>query len=153
MVRLVQSATILSLFGTFVYGLDHSHYLLQFEEWTQLHGKSYENAEEYTKRHEIFLANAQIVQRHNQAYESGHTLYAMTLKSPFADLTNEEFAASYLMESQNCSATHKSSGKLRSEEEQIIKLPKFVDWRTRGVITPIKNQKHVSRVHLIPGNV
>lgn len=65
----------------------------------------------------------------------------MTLASPFADLTAEEFASSFLMEGQNCSATHTSSGPLR-EDFDIQDLPHFVDWRTKGVITPVKNQKH-----------
>jgi cathepsin H len=115
-------------------------HLLGFDEWLDWHNKSYENdfPGEFRKRHGIFKANAGIVQRHNEAFLRGDTNYAMTLKSPFADMTADEFADQYLMESQNCSATHTSSGKL---EYNLEDLPSFVDWRTRGIITPIKNQK------------
>lgn len=129
--------------------------LLEFEDWLVLHDKSYQSTQELAKRREIFLANAQVVQQHNQAYEAGVTAYAMTLASPFADLTDDEFAVSYLMESQNCSATHQSSGKVSSlidekyHGQSVQDLPSSIDWRTRGVITPIKNQKHVSRFIII----
>lgn len=119
---------------------------IDFEGWVEWHGKSYPSADEFALRHEIFLANAQVVERHNRAYRAGLTSYAMALTSPFADLTDDEFARTHLMASQNCSATHTSSGQLSTVAAAKEELPSFVDWRTRGVITPIKNQKHVSRV-------
>jgi len=109
-----------------------------FQQWLEFHGKVYETTEEYLYRQEIFRANAAIVARHNDAYDRGYTKYVMSTKSPFADLTDQEFMSLWLMEGQNCSATHTSSGTLR---QQNVALPKSVDWRTRGVITPIKNQK------------
>ena len=62
----------------------------------------------------------------------------MSVDGPFADLTDDEF---YLMEGQNCSATHTSPGPV-SDESSGLDLPKAMDWRTQGVITPIKNQGH-----------
>jgi len=104
--------------------------------------------EEYERRLEIFIENSNKVDRHNEAYERGYTSYAMTLsESPFADVTDEEFRSLYLMEDQNCSATHHrsltttSSNLMASLLENSGPLPKSIDWRTKGVITPIKNQK------------
>jgi cathepsin H len=118
---------------------DASSDLLDFEQWSSLHEKSYPSAKEIDLRRAIFEANAGIVHRHNQAFQQGWTSYAMTLASPFADLTADEFASIYLMDGQNCSATHRSSGSLFHGEVQD--LPTFVDWRTKGIVTPIKNQK------------
>jgi len=100
----------------------------------------------------VFATNLQTVERHNAAFERGHTSYAMSLEGPFADLTDTEFETTYLMSKPNCSATHTSSGSVQStfgptrEEEQpsvpsVLDLPDAVDWRTEGVITPIKSQK------------
>lgn len=145
-------------------GMD-SATMLSFDDWMTLHGKTYndheeqqrqqqtmERNDEYWYRRNIYESNAQLVLLHNQAYKQGYTTYAMTLNSPFADMTADEFQDAYLMEGQNCSATHISSGSIHGSlysgsssnnnnyylEE---KLPEFVDWRTRGIITPIKNQK------------
>ncbi len=87
---------------------------LSFEDWVEKHGKIYDDDVELQKRLKVYLANAEIVERHNQAFEKGYTSFAMTMDSPFSDLTDEEFHSSYLMESQNCSATHTSSGKLQT---------------------------------------
>ena len=66
--------------------------------------------EEYERRLEMFATNAKKVKRHNKAFEAGFTSYKMTVDdSPFADLSDEEFRLGYLIESQDCSATHVSS--------------------------------------------
>eukprot|EP00980_Cylindrotheca_fusiformis_P007759 scaffold1648_cov115-Cylindrotheca_fusiformis.AAC.14 len=110
-----------------------------FHLWMETHGKSYDDGLEYQNRLSVFQSNAEVVVRHNQAFEKGYTSYAMSLLgSPFADLTDAEFESSYLMDSQNCSATtHVSSGNLPT-----VEIPKSVDWRTKGILTPVKNQGH-----------
>jgi hypothetical protein len=85
-----------------------------FDGWLERHDKAYFETE-YQKRFTIFHQNHALVQKHNAAYDRGYTSYTMTIDGPFADTTDEEFAALYLMDSQNCSATT-SSGKLRNEE-------------------------------------
>jgi len=140
-----------------------------FDKWLKEHNKSYssssndtppqskrqqqqqqqqDSVEEYERRLEIFVANTKKVARHNEAFQKGYTSYAMTVsESPFADLTDEEFRSVYLMEEQNCSATHRSSALSSSSASALLllensgPLPKSIDWRTKGVLTPIKNQK------------
>jgi hypothetical protein len=87
---------------------------LSFDDWVQKHRKVYADDFEYQKRLNVYLANTKIVERHNQAYKIGYTSFAMTMESPFSDLTDTEFHSTHLMESQNCSATHTSSGKLQA---------------------------------------
>jgi hypothetical protein len=90
------------------------HLHLDFDAWMIRHDKAYSEDQEYLDRRAIYLKNRQLVDTHNYAYQQGWTLYNMTLEGPFADLSHEEFESSYLMESQNCSATHTSSGKVSS---------------------------------------
>jgi cathepsin H len=133
-------------------GLDkHKHHRLKerhfFDAWADRHHKSYRTEEEAQRRFVIWKDNVDHVHAHNQAYEMGYTLYSKTiLDSPFADLTDHEFVALYLMEPQDCSATtHKSSGRLRPANEKTVYLlnEKFaIDWRTKGIMTPIKDQGH-----------
>ena len=122
-----------------------------FDAWLSQHSKSYPDPAEYRRRLSVFAANVDAVERHNAAYDRGYTTYAMSVDGPFADLTDAEFSALYLMEGQNCSATHTSSGPvpdgyngddIPAVESDLKRLPKAVDWRTQGVVTPIKNQGH-----------
>jgi cathepsin H len=116
---------------------------LQFAQWRQRHGKIYPNGNELAERFGIFQQNHRHVTQHNEAYDRGYTLYKKTMGGPFADMTDAEFTASHLMEPQDCSATHTSSGRLRAaEEKQAPGKPLHVDWRTRGIMTPVKNQGH-----------
>mmetsp|Transcript_6153 Transcript_6153/g.9446 ORF Transcript_6153/g.9446 Transcript_6153/m.9446 type:complete len:380 (-) Transcript_6153:188-1327(-) len=115
---------------------------LDFNGWLKLNEKFYDTKKEYNKRMAIFHANQALVKRHNIAFEDGLTSYRMTMESPFADMTADEFSSNYLMEPQECSATtHQSSGMLRPPNtERGRKLS--VDWRTKGIMTPVKNQGH-----------
>ena len=117
-----------------------------FELWVEQHGKVYKVREEWELRLETFVMNAQTVAFHNDAYAKGWTTYAQTImNSPFSDMTAEEFSATHLMESQNCSATHvptSATTPLINYFDLPKELPPFVDWRTKGILTPVKNQKH-----------
>ena len=116
----------------------------RFNDWLEQQGKKEKGAGltdasyDYEARFEVFRANAAAVNAHNLAYHSGLTTYAMGLDGPFADITSEEFASQRLMTPQNCSATHKSSGPLPTPAANA--MPSAVDWRTKGVVTPVKNQ-------------
>jgi len=116
-----------------------------FMVWAREHGKLYggslgdEHSYDVEGRFAVFSANAAVVAAHNEAYRHGATSYAMSLRGPFADLSAEEFTTSRLMTPQNCSATHHSSGRVPFS---LAELPAAVDWRTHGVVTPIKNQAH-----------
>jgi cathepsin H len=131
--------------------LEASSSALDFDGWLELHGKQHDQsdyyststAEEYQLRLGIWQANSKLVEDHNAAYHQGYTTFTMTMKSPFADLSSQEFADSYLMDPQHCSATtHTSSGKLRTNEKEEFSVPKHVDWRTKGIMTPVKSQGH-----------
>lgn len=64
----------------------------QHEKWMAQYGRVYKDAEEKAHRFEIFKTNAEYVQSVNHA---GNRTYRLGLNR-FADLTNEEFKASFL---------------------------------------------------------
>ena len=119
-----------------------------WEAWKVRHGYTHDDDDDDDYRLGIFVQNAASVAVHNAAYHRKWTLYAQTvMASPFAHLTASEFAATHLMESQNCSATAApaaSTSSLRQVFDLPARddLPSAVDWRTRGILTPVKNQKH-----------
>mmetsp|Transcript_5870 Transcript_5870/g.16717 ORF Transcript_5870/g.16717 Transcript_5870/m.16717 type:complete len:433 (-) Transcript_5870:267-1565(-) len=129
---------------------------LTFEAWERLHSnakdanrKQYSSATERSLREQIFYQNKIVVEAHNAAYQAGHTSWKMTLSSPFADLTSDEFATLYLMDPQECSATTTTT--TTSAKEKLAGLSSSsplladdttvsVDWRTKGIMTPVKDQ-------------
>ncbi|KAL3904385.1 MAG: hypothetical protein SGILL_010092, partial [Bacillariaceae sp.] len=115
---------------------------MKFAKWRQRHGKTYVSEQELAHRFSIFQENHQHVQQHNQAFDRGYTLYVKSVDGPFADVTDAEFTNSHLMQPQDCSATHHSSGKLGHAEGKLLDKSLHVDWRTKGIMTPIKNQGH-----------
>jgi len=104
---------------------------LSFNEWASQHGKAYKPSE-LTARRAVFEENLrQITELNSQ----GLSWVAGT--NQWSDLTFEEFKAAVgLREAQNCSATrkgHPMSG---------VQIPTGdeVDWTTKGVVTPVKDQ-------------
>lgn len=102
-------------------------------------GKSYKDAAEKEKRFQIFKKNVEFIESFNAA--AGDKPFNLSINH-FADLTNEEFKASF-------------SGKkklLRHELEtvtitetsfryhNVTSVLATMDWRKRGAVTPIKDQ-------------
>jgi C1A family cysteine protease len=110
---------------------DRAHYELHFEEWRQEHGREYKPAE-YVKRLEVFAANVDKIEQHNAA---GHP-WTMEVNK-FADLTGSEFEQQMGLGVQKYNATSTGPFKSFATAEDA---PASVDWRTKGAVTPVKNQ-------------
>ncbi|CAI8005965.1 Pro-cathepsin H [Geodia barretti] len=125
MVALVKATLVFALLGAAVSSET-------FLEWTKQHGKEYSSKAEYEARADIFARNLQYIERFNSedhSYELAENI--------FMDLTFEEFSATRLSTPQNCSATHQPTrGRVLTNKTP----PPAIDWRDRGVVTPVKNQ-------------
>ena len=87
--------------------IDTATVVASFSQWALKHAKVYSSEADRAYRLSVYSQNADTVLLHNTAFQNGWTSYAMSLiGSPFSDLTDDEFRALYLMEPQNCSATH-----------------------------------------------
>ena len=107
---------------------------MPFGKFASKYGKQYKTPAERAFREQVYGANMEMVQLWNQkAREMGHEqVYNVT---EFSDLTPLEFSQRYM------------GYKPRSTERPAFSaptppevLPKKVDWRTKGCITPVKNQ-------------
>eukprot|EP01105_Mastigella_eilhardi_P008695 TRINITY_DN2098_c0_g2_i2.p1 TRINITY_DN2098_c0_g2~~TRINITY_DN2098_c0_g2_i2.p1 ORF type:complete len:320 (-),score=121.59 TRINITY_DN2098_c0_g2_i2:109-1068(-) len=98
-------------------------YETMFAEWRAQYNKFYQ-ADELATRLRVFTDNAKLVERHNA---EGHS-WELGLNQ-FADMTNEEFAQQWLAPARNVSAGTYAAGTVSD-----------VDWRTKGAVTPVKNQ-------------
>lgn len=111
-----------------------------YESWLAKHGKVYNGLGENEKRFGIFKDNLRFVDEHNNNNNNNRS-YKVGL-TKFADLTNDEYRSIYLgtrsdpirrlVKSRNASRRYA----FRSGDM----LPAAVDWRTRGAVTPVKDQ-------------
>jgi len=112
----------------------HPNYFMKWKHFKQEFGKAYNGNDEEQKRYEIFKSNVDIIYDVN----SQNLSYTLGVNQ-FADLTSDEFAAQYLGLKQPKQkwgdlpylGRHEYSGK---------PLKASVDWTTKGVVTPVKNQ-------------
>jgi len=107
-----------------------------WKEFKTLFGKSYSTEAEEKQRFEIWQENSRKVAEHNAKHEAGLTTFTMAINR-FADMTNEEFSAKRKGFTPN--------GKTKSRGVQFlpphnVKLPDKIDWRTKGYVTPVKDQ-------------
>jgi C1A family cysteine protease len=110
---------------------DYNDY--DFQAYLAEHGKSY-GAEELQFRKTIFEQNMQKVKEHNEAYKAGHHTWFMAVNH-LADLTSKEF--SKLRSAKYNPSTHPTT-KLTATAS--APNPASVDWRTKGVLSAVKNQ-------------
>ncbi|ESR48319.1 hypothetical protein CICLE_v10001178mg [Citrus x clementina] len=107
-----------------------------FETWCKQHGKVYSSEQEKQQRLKIFEDNYAFVTQHNNM---GNSSFTLSLNA-FADLTHQEFKASFLGFSaasidhdRRRNASVQSPGTLRD-------VPASIDWRKKGAVTEVKDQ-------------
>lgn len=105
----------------------------EFAEWASKHKRAYGSPLDSEHRFGIWKLNKELVDQHNKAFQLGHASYDLELNR-FADLSWEEFKAHYLWNvPQDCSATGPKA-------PRAVSRPTFVDWRTKDVVTKVKDQ-------------
>jgi cathepsin L len=109
-----------------VYGLTEVEYQNAFESFKAQYAKKYLNAEEQ-HRYTVFKSNLDFINSWDEK-EKGFSV-AM---NEFGDLSNEEFTRIY------------NGMNIKLRESDIVYEPSVtgvdVDWRTKGAVTPVKNQ-------------
>jgi len=112
---------------------EESEYETLFTSWVQKHRKNYD-ADEFFYRFNIFKANVDKIYLHNQ----GENTWTMGMNK-FGDLTAEEFLATHTGYKQVKMDTLRSAN-TKPQKLGVKAAPTFVDWRTKGAVTPIKDQ-------------
>jgi len=101
-------------------------------KWKQQHGKVYAALEE-VQRMMIFKANLNYIAKHNAEADMGVHTYELGMNE-FGDMTHSEFKAKYL------GFAGVNSSRVRDEVVLPAANDDSVDWRTKGAVTPVKNQ-------------
>ncbi|XP_010928804.1 cysteine protease XCP1 [Elaeis guineensis] len=111
----------------------HDRLIELFESWMSKHSKVYKSFEEKLRRFEVFKDNLKHIDETNKKKSS----YWLGLNE-FADLSHEEFKATYLGLRTALPERRDASSNFRYEDS--TDLPKSVDWRKKGAVTHVKNQ-------------
>lgn len=107
-----------------------------FESWIEKHAKIYETIEEKLHRFEIFKENLKHIDERNKMVSN----YWLGLNE-FADMTHEEFKNKYLgFKVDQLPENRQSSEDFSYRDIDVEAIPKSVDWRKKGAVTPVKNQ-------------
>ncbi|CAJ1939258.1 unnamed protein product [Sphenostylis stenocarpa] len=108
----------------------------QHDAWMVQHGRVYPNSAEKHRRRQIFKYNLDFIQKHNN---QGNKSYTLSLNH-FADLTNQEFLASYTGALYNPHTLPPSSNTYHNITLTAADIDSSVDWRKRGAVNEIKYQ-------------
>jgi len=103
-----------------------------FSSWKNLHGKTYSSVQEHNYRLNVYKENLKFIEEHNRK-----NLGFVVAMNHFGDLTSAEFGSKYNNMRIN------ASNIVQSEDAYYDPLfvgDDTVDWRTKGVVTAIKNQ-------------
>ncbi|KAL3211342.1 hypothetical protein MRX96_036465 [Rhipicephalus microplus] len=109
----------------------------QWEAFKTTHKKTYQSHMEELLRFKIFTENSLIIAKHNAKYAKGLVSYKLGMNQ-FGDLLAHEFARIF----NGHHGTRKTGGStfLPPANVNDSSLPKAVDWRKKGAVTPVKDQ-------------
>ncbi|XP_037578751.1 procathepsin L [Dermacentor silvarum] len=131
------------LCSLFVTAAALTHQELIGAEWSAfkaLHGKDYDSDTEEYYRLKIYMENRMKIARHNEKYAKNQVSYKLAMNE-FGDLLHHEFVSTRNGFKRNYRDTpREGSFFLEPEGVEDVHLPKAIDWRKKGAVTPIKNQ-------------
>ncbi len=107
----------------------------QFQLFQQKYHKIYASPSIAEYRKKVFADNLSIIQKRNAEHHS----YQLAINE-FADQTWEEFAATHLMKPGWQEEFSKQFAGKVFQPSKRTPIVYDVDWRTRGTVTPVKNQ-------------
>lgn len=113
------------------------NFLSRFNSYQVEHKKIYQNVSELLLRRQIFQDNLELIDRHNARFAAGKETYQMGVNQ-FTDLLPSEFRN--LMLSNIDISSLRSGIEYTFTPSEDVQVPTSFDWRTKGAVTPVKNQ-------------
>ncbi|KAL4456483.1 hypothetical protein ABPG74_000590 [Tetrahymena malaccensis] len=109
--------------------------LQAYNKFTRNYPRIYLNEAESDYRLAIFLENYQRIQDHNNNPENTYQIGV----NRFSDMTLQEFYQK-ILQNPNILSKGKNYVQKKQAIDEAIKPAISIDWRTKGVVTPVKNQ-------------
>jgi cathepsin F len=113
-----------------------SYIFAKFQQFMKDHNKNYNTIEEYISRFNTFKQNYQEIE--SFYLENDEKVYHEVGINQFSDMTFQEFSTNYLnlkFTGANLVATN------NYEIPTLNDLPESLDWRQKGAVSPVKDQK------------
>lgn len=107
----------------------------QWRDYKLKFKKSYDTHLEDRVRQSIYFDNLDRIDEQNANSPVGGAVFG---EGPFTDLTPEEFKATFLMKTMP--RHNEDLETVVSAPVDVQALPSSYDWKTKGVVTPVKNQ-------------
>ncbi|XP_075994397.1 cathepsin K-like [Genypterus blacodes] len=117
--------------------LDEATLDAQWEEWKITHKREYNGLNEDSIRHAVWEKNARMVQAHNQEAALGMHSFELGMNH-LADMTSEEIVAKLTGLLVPSNPDPRSS--TRGQNGHVSAMPTGVDYRTKGMVTSVKDQ-------------
>nr|ANH58182.1 cathepsin L-a [Azumapecten farreri] len=115
--------------------IDFDDYFTEFDRFIKSFGRSYE-IEEKNSRFKTFTKNLEVIREHNKKFQRGEKTFYLGINN-FTDMELDEFVQ-YNGLLKRKSLKTSDCGKFL--EPHFLSLPEEIDWRTKGYVTPVKNQ-------------
>ncbi|XP_052000004.1 cathepsin K-like [Xyrauchen texanus] len=119
-----------------VHTLDNMSLDKAWESWKITHRKEYNGLDEESIRRAIWEKNMRFIEAHNKEYELGIHTYNLGMNQ-FGDMTLEEVAEN-MMGLQM--PMYRDPTNTFVPDEEVVMLPKSIDYRKLGYVTKVKNQ-------------
>jgi C1A family cysteine protease len=136
---LLLCALVVAVFGQELFDTPEYHgsiHTAVFKKWQKHFGKSYNGIDERAHRFTVFMENWLKIHEHNEK----ESTYKLGLNQ-FADMSASEFKQYVHGNMGSCLLPGKKSiNQLRSGGKAAVNAPSSIDWTTKGVVTPVKNQ-------------
>ncbi|KAM7421571.1 hypothetical protein PAMA_015620 [Pampus argenteus] len=116
--------------------LDEAALDAQWEEWKVTHRKEYNGLDEEGIRRSIWEKNMRMIEAHNQEAALGMHSYEMGMNH-LGDMTSEEVVEKMTGLQVPMNSERSFTMAL---DDTVTRLPKSIDYRKKGMVTPVKNQ-------------
>ncbi|XP_077200717.1 procathepsin L [Paroedura picta] len=108
-----------------------------WQMWRTWHNKKYHEKEEGWRRL-VWEKNLKMIELHNLDHSMGKHSYRLGMNH-FGDMTNEEFRQ--VMNGFKYNKSKRKNVGSQFLEPNFFEAPRSVDWREKGYVTPVKDQK------------
>ncbi|XP_029308132.1 cathepsin K [Cottoperca gobio] len=133
---MLQCVCVLLLAASALSHLDQSSLDSQWEEWKITHRREYNGLDEEGIRRAIWEKNTLMIEAHNQEAALGIHSYELGMNQ-LGDMTSEEVSDKMTGLLVPMNRERSFSMVL---DDRVYKIPKSLDYRKKGMVTPVKNQ-------------